>query len=153
MFATDLIEMRIARSILIQDKKSKLSNFILEVHVINQKILNGDTISIGYKSSRENFKSGTIILISLGYGDFGLLSLMYIKGIGVTLQNEKFKIPVYPCMNTCWLYSDKLIQVEDKLELFKSIYEIEEICRKLEIDIDEFYASFNSNIMREYCEN
>lgn len=53
-------------------------------------------------------------------------------------------------MNTCWLHSEKKVKLKNNIELFKNMYDVKKICEKLEIDIDEFYTCFNSNIKREY---
>lgn len=142
------IEYRFAKKVLF-DYIEKKSNFCLHLQVIN--VQQASYTKIGYKSCQERIKSGWIYLVSIGYGDWPLLSRIYETNTKLTYQGNEMSLPVYPCMNTCWLYSQKQLEyTNSSIVLFQQKKEILDVCRQLDIDSDEFTSSFSSNIKRIY---
>ncbi|MEC1178649.1 alanine racemase [Metasolibacillus meyeri] len=108
------------------------------------------TTQIGYKSDRIHLEKGTILLISLGYGDFKMLPIYYEQKTPLIIEGKKFYIPCYPCMNTCWLYCEEFVEVKSEyIDLYNSIIS-NQIINYLDLDQDEILSSFSENIERNY---
>lgn len=142
------LEYRFAKNILFDSLGAK-SNFCLHLQIINEE--KAKRTIIGYKSCQKTISAGWIYLVAIGYGDWTLLPRIYESDVKLVYQNNSLSIPVYPCMNTCWLHSAKqLTCANNMLVLFENKEDILDLCEKLDIDTDEFTSSFSYNLKREY---
>ncbi len=126
------------------------SLFELELNVLNLVHLEGSSIQIGYKSDRKEIHKGTLLLVDIGYGNWPLLSRIYKNNIKIHFEEYRLEIPVYPCMNTTWLYCKDALSIHSTICLFGNMSEIETLCSELDIDKDELYTSFHDNVERVY---
>ncbi|NLG03254.1 MAG: hypothetical protein GX567_05440 [Clostridia bacterium] len=122
----------------------------LHLHIINKTTVNGNSMEVGYRSDRKKFEKCTLLTVDIGYGNWPLVSRLYTGRIPLKYHGRNLLIPVYPCMNTMWLCCEDTLDFSDTLILFEDHNDIVEICLALDIDIDEFYTSFNNNITRNY---
>ena len=141
------VEYRFAKKV-IWDSDSDTC-FSLHLQILNRKLNKGYSTKIGYKSDSRIVSNRQIYLLNIGYGDWSLLPRIYEKGIQIKCSGVVFEILCYPCMSTCWVACNKKIE-QNNIVLFKSKNDVELICRKLEIDVDEFLCSFSMNIERRY---
>lgn len=141
------VEYRYAHALLYNCKNE--SNFVICTTVINKHNAENEEITIGYKSCQKTIDRGFVYLVKMGYGDSRILVDIYEHSILLHFRKHKFIIPVYPCMNTCWLWSANDI-CDDEIILFEKFGEIKKLCEELDIDMDEFTSSFDSSICREY---
>ncbi|MCL9970513.1 hypothetical protein MX569_07850, partial [Anoxybacillus kestanbolensis] len=117
------------------------TSIVLTTQVLQKQIIT-KPISIGYKSNRVVIEKGTIITISLGYGEFHLLRNLYQNKVKINILGNEYYIPCEPCMNTSWLYSpNKIYDISSRLTILstKDFYRISSI---LDIDIDEILTAF-----------
>ncbi len=140
------IEYRLLRKILFSLHNSTI-NF--QTSVLTDEIITKEK-EFGFKSDRVKVKKGYVALLSFGYYDFKLLPLLYKKNIPLKILGEEYKILCYPCMNTMWIYSDSTKLLPKTIQLFSNVKDVKDICRILDIDIDEFYTSFSNEIERIY---
>lgn len=147
---TQFIEKRFAINALYSHDNTTSFGFSFEVDIINYLIVQ-EPVYIGYKSSRTLITDGTIFLISAGYYDTQIFNLLYKNKVKILKDQYSIEVPCYPCMNTCWLYiNDTLNAIEPTLKLFDTHLSVKYICDALDIDVDEFFSSFNNNIKRNY---
>lgn len=140
-------EVRILRKILFSEGEQ--SSMYLKCNILNKIHLNEKTF-IGFKSDRRAYDKGYLYLVSIGYDDFKLLPLMYKNNLKIRILNKDYDIACYPCMNTMWIYSDSDALISNELVLFDNNQNIIDICKKLDIDLDEFYSSYSLEIKRKY---
>jgi len=143
----DKIEIRLLRRILFSDDNK--STMFLRSRLINSLNVN-KKFNIGFKSDRKTFYDGYLYLVSFGYNDLKILPLLYKNNIPLKIGKSYYDIACYPCMNTTWLYSKTKKNLEDVFDVFREYHEILKACEILDIDIDEFYTSFNTEIKRIY---
>lgn len=147
------VEYRFAKRVL-YDNLQKKSNFILHLPILDIRDANKKEESIGYKSDRKIINMGFLYLVQIGYGDWPTLARIYEKKVMIRYQDKKIELPVYPCMNTAWLWTrEKLPLINSEIVLFENKREIIDICQKIDIDMDEFFVTFSEKIHRIYKEN
>ena len=143
-FAGQRMELRLLRELLMpQQKKASM-------HLVCRVLNHGEPQTIGFKSDRKNPTTGKLALLSVGYYECKWMPELYKRGIPLMVDGKPCRIPCYPCMNTMWINSEDELLPEREIRLFSDFEEVLRICEILDIDVDEFYSSFPSEIPRVY---
>lgn len=125
------------------------NNIVLNARVIKQTQIDS-MLYIGYKTDRVCLERGTVLTVSLGYGDFKMLPKFYEKSIPIVIEDKTFYMPCYPCMNTCWLYCEDLVEVKSKYVEFFNAFISAYLVQTLNIDPDEILSSISEKIKIVY---
>ncbi|ATF15807.1 hypothetical protein A616_28810 [Brevibacillus brevis X23] len=125
------------------------NNIVLNARVIKQTQIDS-MLTIGYKTDRVCLESGTVVTVSLGYGDFRMLPMLYEMRVPIVIENKNFYMPCYPCMNTCWLYCEDHVVLKSKYVEFLNASISACLVKTLNIDPDEILSSISENIKTVY---
>jgi len=137
-------EIRLLRRVLFSSREQA------PMYPVCRVLAKGPGQTVGFKSDRVRLDGGICYLLSMGYYECKWLPVMYRLGLPLILDGREYRIPCYPCMNTMWLWSPEDTLPLGEVALLSQAGQVEALCASLDLDSDEYYASFPGELPRIY---